>query len=68
MNEKLEVGDTVQIRDWKEAREGSQYGREFYEKLAHPNAKYVIQHITSMMEVYVHGLNNYFKYNLLEKC
>ena len=62
----LRVGDTVVLKDYKTVREESYRGREFYEKLAHPNAKYVIEHISPLNEVYVHGITNYFTYNLLE--
>jgi len=68
MSDKLEVGDTVKLTDYKSLREGSVRGRELYMKLAHPDAKYVIEHITALNEVYVHGVTNYLNYNLLEKC
>ena len=64
----LKVGDKVRLKDWRTVREGSTYGSEYYTKLAYPNQTYIIEHITPLLEVYMVGVTNYFRYNLLELC
>lgn len=65
----LKIGDTVKIIDnWKEVRENSSNRQgEYYAKLANPNKEYTIRFITPSQEVYVEGITNSFKYNLLER-